>query len=125
MPHNTKNAERRHTAIPRVLTFTAVVMGIASLSRPMHALEPKHGVLVGTILTIDAGAKTVAVKTADGAEHTLLFVEHTTVHGAKDVVRGAEDALRGLEKRTQVVVHYTAEGAKKTADEWTKSETMA
>ncbi|HTS26438.1 MAG TPA: hypothetical protein VMH81_11235 [Bryobacteraceae bacterium] len=100
-----------------ILKSAAVLMGVAALCGPMSALEPKHGVVVGTVLEMDAASKTVAVKTADGAKHTFLFVEGTTLHGAKDLAQGTGDAFHGLEKGSRVVVHYTAAGGKETADE--------
>jgi hypothetical protein len=106
-----------HNKIAAVLKLGAVVIGIATLCAPIHAVERRHGVLVGTIVDVSSAAKTVVVKAADGTEHTLRFAEHTVVHGAKDVARGTVDAFHGMEKGTKVAVHYTAEGAKETADE--------
>ena len=94
-----------------------VMLGISIVCGPMQAADQDHGVMVGTVDKVDAGAKTVAVKTADGTEHTLAFTGHTVVHGAKDSTRGAEDASHGLENGSKVVVHYTAKGGKETADE--------
>lgn len=71
----------------------------------------------GTITRVDATAKTIAVKTADGTEHTLHFVGTTTVHGAEATATGAKDALHGLTAGSEVVAHYTVEGSKETAVE--------
>jgi hypothetical protein len=102
----------------REMTFKsklgAAALAIAALCAPIQALEKKHGVLVGVVTDVGHGTKTVAVKTADGTEHTFIFVGRTTVHGA---AIGGEDAFKGLEKGSKVVVHYTAEGGKETADE--------
>lgn len=95
----------------------AAVIAIAALCAPLQALEKKHGVLVGAVIDVSAATKTVTVKAADGTEHALVFAGHTTVHGAKDVGKGGQDAFKGLEKGSKVVVHYTAEGGKETADE--------
>jgi hypothetical protein len=100
-----------------VLKTIAVLIGIATLCVPMHAIERRHGVLVGVVTDVGSATKTVAVKTADGAEHTFVFTEHTVVHGSKDVARGGKDAFKGLEKGSKVAVHYTEEGGKETADE--------
>ena len=100
-----------------MLKTIAVLIGIATVCSSIHAIERKHGVLVGVVTDVGAASKTVAVKTSDGAEHTFVFTEHTTVHGAKDVAKGSEDAFKGLEKGTKVAVHYTAEGGKETAEE--------
>jgi len=81
------------------------------------AVEQKHGILVGAVLRLDSGAKTVVVKLEDGTEHTLHFVKRTTVHGAEDTAAGAEDVFHGLKVGTSVAVHYTAKGADETAEE--------
>ncbi len=51
--------------------------------------NPTH-VITGTVEKVDAGAKTVAVKTADGTVETVKFTEKTTVHGLKDAAKGAD-----------------------------------
>ncbi len=94
-----------------VLAALTVVCGLAP------AVERRHGVLVGQVMKLDAGAKTAVVKLADGTEHTLHFVGRTMVHGADQTAAGAKDAFHGLKEGSQVAVHYTAEGAVETADE--------
>jgi hypothetical protein len=116
MPDKPTNIERKHSAT-RLLLKLAAAAAIAALCAPVSAIERKHGVVTGTILTIDATARTIAVKTADGTEHTFLFVEHTTVHGTREAATGVEDAFHGLQKGGRVAVHYTAEGGRDTADE--------
>jgi hypothetical protein len=76
-----------------------------------HAQNPTH-ILTGTIEKVDAVAKTIAVKTADGTVETVKFTEKTTVHGLKDAAKGAD--LAGKEGG-HVIVHATGEGAEKTA----------
>jgi hypothetical protein len=68
----------------------------------------------GTVTKVDSATKTVVVKTADGTEHTMHFVSKTTVHGAE---AGAKDTFKGVKEGSEVVVHYTAKGAEKTAVE--------
>lgn len=58
----------------------------------------------GTISHIDRGAKTVAVKTADGAETTYRLADHA-----------AKDTGKGVEKSGKVTVYYTEEGGHKVA----------
>lgn len=96
--------------------FTVIAMSVA-LCLPALAAEQRHGILVGAILRLDAAAKTVVVKAADGTEHTLHFVKTTAVHGAEDAAVGAKDAFLGLEEGSEVAVHYTAKGTVETADE--------
>jgi hypothetical protein len=100
--------------INRILS---VVAALALACAPATAIERRHGVLVGTVMKLDAGAKTAVVKLADGTEHTLHFVKATAVHGADDTAAGATEAFHGLKEGSQVAVHYTAKGAVETADE--------
>ena len=93
--------------------FLAVLIAVAS-----PALAVEHAV-TGTISKIDAKAKTIAVKTADGAEQVFHYTEHTAVKAAEGAGKGAKTAavdtyLAGKEG-THVVIHYTEEGAHKTA----------
>jgi hypothetical protein len=62
----------------------------------------------GTISKLDRGGKNLAVKTADGTEHTFKLADHAAEDGAKDVGKGAE-------KSAKVTVYYTEEGGKKIA----------
>ena len=71
----------------------------------------------GTVKKVDSGAKTVVVKTADGAEHTFHFLGRTAVHGAEATAKGSKDAFHGLKEGTEVAVHYTAKGGQETAEE--------
>ena len=96
--------------------FLMVTMLIAACWSA-HAIEPRHGVLVGEVHKLDRTAKTVVIKTADGTEHTLHFVSRTAVHGAQETAVGAKDAFHGLKEGSQVAVHYTARGTDETADE--------
>jgi hypothetical protein len=73
--------------------------------------------VTGTVQKIDKGAKTVAVKTADGTEHTFHYAKKTTVRGADETAAGSKDALHGLKEGSEVAVHYTAKGTEKTAVE--------
>ncbi len=62
----------------------------------------------GTISHIDRGAKTIAVKTADGTEETYRLAERAVKDTGKDVGEGAE-------KSGKVTVYYTEEGGHKVA----------
>jgi hypothetical protein len=70
----------------------------------------KDGVKVteGTVSAIDRGAKTMAVKTADGTEETFKLTDRATVAGAKDIGTGTKKAAK-------VTVYYTEESGKKIA----------
>ncbi len=95
----------------------SVIMTLMGLCWSALAVEQRHGIVVGTVLKLDAAAKNVVVKLADGTEHTLHFVNRTTVHGAQDAAAGAKDAFRGLTEGSEVAVHYTAKGTEETAEE--------
>jgi hypothetical protein len=71
----------------------------------------------GTITKLDAGTKTMVIKTGDGVEHTFKFVGHTTVHGVMATGKAAKDTFHGLTEGSEVVAHYTTKGAEDTAVE--------
>jgi hypothetical protein len=62
----------------------------------------------GTVSHIDRGAKTIAVKTADGTEETF----HLTDRAAKDT---GKDVAEGTDKTAKVTVYYTEKAGVKTA----------
>ena len=62
----------------------------------------------GTVTHIDRGAKTVAVKTADGTVETF----HLTDRAAKDT---GKDIAEGTDKSAKVTVYYTEKAGVKTA----------
>jgi hypothetical protein len=62
----------------------------------------------GTVSHIDRGAKTIAVKTADGSEETF----HMTDRAAKDT---GKDIAEGADKSAKVTVYYTEKAGVKTA----------
>ena len=92
-----------------------ILFGIAMalLVAPTFAVEAVNTVH-GTIAKIDSGAKTIVVKTADGAEHTFHFVTKTAVYGTE---AGAKDAFHGLKEGSEVVAQYTSKGSENTAVE--------
>jgi len=61
-----------------------------------------------TVTRIDRGAKTLAVKTADGTEETFRLTGSAAKDAGKDIAEGAE-------KSTKVTVYYTEEGGHKIA----------
>lgn len=62
----------------------------------------------GTVVRVDKGAKTVAVKGADGAEEVFRSTDHAAV------AIGAGTAS-GIEKSAKVTVYYSEESGKKVA----------
>jgi hypothetical protein len=87
------------------------------------AAQAPTNVVTGTIEKVDSGAKTIAVKTADGTVETVKFTDKTTVHGLKDAAKGGD--LAGKEG-SHVIVHTVGEGADKTAHsvEWVGDKTV-
>jgi hypothetical protein len=62
----------------------------------------------GTVVHIDRGAKTVAVKTADGTEDTFRLTDRAAADAGKDIGTGAE-------KSGKVTVYYTQQAGRKIA----------
>jgi hypothetical protein len=62
----------------------------------------------GTVTHIDRGAKTIAVKTADGTEETFKLSGHAAADAGKDLGKGTD-------KAAHVTVYYTEQAGKKTA----------
>ena len=60
----------------------------------------------GTITRIDRGAKTVGIKTADGAEETYRMSDKAAKDAGTDIAKGSE-------KGAKVTMYYTEEGGKK------------
>lgn len=91
-------------------------VGLMATALPAFSLE--HAV-AGKVTKVDSMAKTIVVKTADGAEEVFKFTEHTTVHAAKGAgelaKKGGVDTYLAGKEGTDVVVHYSGEGAEKTA----------
>ncbi len=97
--------------------FMKVVLGAALCAFPTFAAKHVTSATQGTVEKIDAVAKSIVLKTADGAEHTIHFLDRTVVHGAESTAKGTKEALHGLKEGSEVVVHYSTRGAEDTADE--------
>jgi hypothetical protein len=89
----------------------------ALMALPVRAADDVVSAIHGTITKLDAAAKTAAVKTEDGTEHTIHFVEKTAVHGGEEAATDSKDAFHGLKEGSEVAVHYTEQGTEKTAVE--------
>jgi hypothetical protein len=97
---------------------TVALAGALALSTALTlaAQDVVHAV-DGTVKKIDAGTKTVVVKSEDGTEHTFHYAKDVTVDGAKDTEKGTMATLGGLKEGSKVAVHYTVVGGKDTAHE--------
>ena len=98
----------------KVLCFAFSLLVSAAF---VFAAQDVASAVEGTIKTIYAHSKTIALKTSDGAEQTFHFTGRTSVRGAGEAVKGSRDAIVGLKKGSEVAVHYTDKGAVKTAGE--------
>lgn len=93
-----------------VVRTSALVLGLAVSASAQDAGSVVHG----TVKKMDAAAKTAVVSTGKGTEEVVQFTDKTVVHGT---VAGSKDAFHGLKEGTEVVVHTTGTGARKTAVE--------
>jgi hypothetical protein len=94
-----------------------LLVGLSFAAVALFAADDVVTAVEGTVKKVDAGTKTVVVATADGTEHTVHFVKKTSVHGWDATEAGAKDGMHGVKEGSHVVVHYTAKGSEKTAQE--------
>jgi hypothetical protein len=101
-----------------VVALAAICSVVASQSD-----QASTNVVTGTIEKVDSGARTIAVKTADGTVETVKFTETTAVHGLKDAAKGSDLAGR---EGSHVIIHTVGEGSDKTAHsvEWVGDKTV-
>jgi hypothetical protein len=98
-------------------TLLRVLSVAALLIFAVYAADDVVSAVHGTVTKVDAGAKTIVVKTADGTEHTIHYVDKTTVKGADATAAAAKDSYKGIKEGSEVVVQYTKKGTEDTADE--------
>lgn len=101
---------------PAIFLVTLSLLAFACLPGALGAVF-SNSATEGTITKIDHAAKTVAIKTADGAEHTVHLAGRTVVHGGQETLKGADAAANGLKEGSKVVVHSTKKGSEETAEE--------
>lgn len=89
----------------------------ALLIAGLHAADDVVSAVHGVVTKVDSGAKTIAVKTEDGTEHTIHYVDKTVVRGADATATGAKDTWHGISTGSEVVAHYTVKGTEKTGVE--------
>ena len=77
--------------------------------RARPAEQPKSAQVQGELANVDAAAKTITVKVADGSEMQFAYTDKTEVTGAKDGVAGLATA-----KNSRVTVHFNDEAGAKT-----------
>jgi hypothetical protein len=98
-----------------VLLFYCAVLVITSYATtsPPKVARIAGSTVTGELKKFDAATKTAVVKLADGTEEVFKLTERTTVQGVKG---GAKMAALAGREGSHFVVHYTEEGAVKTAD---------
>jgi hypothetical protein len=99
-----------HYALRLLILASLLILSVRAAEDVVTAVH-------GTVTKLDSGAKTMVVKTKDGAEHTIHFVDKTAVHGADATAAGAKDTFHGITEGSEVVAHYTEKGAEKTGVE--------
>lgn len=82
-----------------------------------YAADDVAGAVHGTVDKVDAGTKTIVVKSADGTKHSLHFVDTTAVHGADATADAGKESWHGLSSGSEVVAHYTKRAGRDTAVE--------
>lgn len=93
---------------------TSFVFALLAISAAMSfAADDVVSAVHGTVTKVDSGAKTVAVKTADGTVQTFHYTGKVVVHGTQG---GIKDVSEG----SDIVAHYTVKGTDKTAVEFDK-----
>jgi hypothetical protein len=92
------------------IALSAIGLMVAAVA--LAGAQTGASVVHGTVKKLDATANTVVVTTVTGTEEVVSFTEKTVVHGT---AAGATGAFHGLTEGSEVVVHATGSGAKKTA----------
>ena len=94
------------------------ILSLTVIATALSAFGLEHAV-AGTVTKVDSKAKTIVVKTADGAEEAFKFTGHTAMRAAKGggelAKKGSVDTYLAGKEGTHVVVRYSGEGAEKTA----------
>ena len=108
---------RFRTSLQVVLALAALCFVAVCFDVVSGAAQSSGNIFTGTIEKVDSGAKTIAVKTADGTVKTVKFTDKTTVDGLKDAAKGTD--LAGKEGG-HVIVHSVGMGADEAAHsvEW-------
>jgi hypothetical protein len=97
----------------KILGIAALVVSFASVAFAVEPITATHG----TITKIDKTAKTIAIKTSDGAEHIYHWSKDTAVHGVRASEMAAKDSWHGLKEGSEVVAHSAKRGTEETAVE--------
>lgn len=109
-------------AINRLCSFVLALLlfnGVAARAQDVAKGGDVVHAVGGIITKVDSAAKTITLKTADGAEHVFRYTEATSVRasheGAKGAKTGTVDTYMAGKEGTDAIVHYTGKGADETA----------
>lgn len=97
--------------------YLGLGFGLALSVMSVFGAQDVASAVQGTVEKIDAGARTIVVKTADGSKETFRYMDRTAVHGGEATAAGTKETLHGLKEGSEVAVHYTTKGTQKTAHE--------
>lgn len=101
----------------RLLCAMVLAYGLG-VATPVAAQNPPPGhgtiALEGTMKKFYRAANTIIVATIDGVEHVYRFAKDLVVHGGQ---KPGGDPFAGLREGSTVVVHFTVEGAERSAHE--------
>ena len=98
-------------------TVLRIVALTAQFALAVYAADDAASAIHGTVTKVDAGAKTITVKTKDGTEHTIHYADRTVVKGGEAASDAGKDSYKGVKVGSEVVVEYTKKGTVDTADE--------
>jgi len=106
---------RSLTLSARVTIFLSIVgfLGYCGAARAEVSGTKPHHAVVGELEKVDTESKKITIRAADGTEHVFSYSGRTLVHGGAATAKGAE--LTGKEGG-QVVVRYTGEAGRETAE---------
>ncbi len=90
-----------------IALLATLVIGASAQDASPDQNKAGHAI-IGEVRKVDRAAGKVVVKTAEGTEETFKFT-------GKTAARGLKEGGKGIEEGTHVIVHYTGEGAEKTA----------
>jgi Cu/Ag efflux protein CusF len=98
----------------KIIAIAALVLSLVCSALAVEAVvTATHG----TITKIDRAAKTIVIRTADGADHAFHWGKNATVHGARATDEAAKDSWNGLKEGSEVVAHCTKRGTEDTVVE--------
>jgi len=106
----------RKSALSAFVTSVALLVCCLSCCRAAIGADSagsQHHALVGDLEKVDATAKNITIRAADGTEHAVSYGGRTIVHGLEGTAKAAD--LAGKEG-SGVVVRYTGEAGHETAD---------